>query len=191
MSHCRVFGFVLGVVLLWGPAPGQADPPPFPPFSIRGHLTVNGIPVFADTGAAYIVTATREDRTHFEPSVVCDLGEGYFRLDIPVRQSGSTADGAIPGESLLLHVYWRGSKLLVTAPAGAMATVGGSGEVRYLDIAAMTGPGTPQYYTQEELDAAVAEAVRRWDAGGDGRIGLEEAIRALRIVSGAEPAEPR
>ena len=43
---------------------------------------------------------------------------------------------------------------------------------------------TPTCYSKEQLDAAVAAERQKWDANGDGKIGLEEAIRALQIVSG-------
>jgi len=39
-------------------------------------------------------------------------------------------------------------------------------------------------YSQEELDQAVATERAKWDANGDGRIGIEEAIRALQVVTG-------
>jgi hypothetical protein len=47
-----------------------------------------------------------------------------------------------------------------------------------------TGTGTGQY-TQQQLDQAVLEERQKWDAGGDGKVGLEEAIRALQVTSGA------
>jgi hypothetical protein len=77
----------------------------------------------------------------------------------------------------------------VAEPAEAKVTVGSSGEVFIQDIRAMTGPGQEigcpdSCYSEDELNAAVEEAIRQWDAGGDGRIGLEEAIHALRVVSG-------
>ena len=37
---------------------------------------------------------------------------------------------------------------------------------------------------QGDLDQAVADAIQYWDAKGDGKIGLEEAIRALQVTSG-------
>jgi carboxypeptidase family protein len=36
---------------------------------------------------------------------------------------------------------------------------------------------------QGDLDQAVADAIQHWDAKGDGKIGLEEAIRALQVIS--------
>jgi hypothetical protein len=36
----------------------------------------------------------------------------------------------------------------------------------------------------QDLDQAVADAIAAWDSGGDGKIGLHEAIRALQVVSG-------
>ena len=35
-----------------------------------------------------------------------------------------------------------------------------------------------------DLDQAVADAIQHWDAKGDGKIGLEEAIHALQVTSG-------
>jgi|GEM_PF-127833 len=39
-------------------------------------------------------------------------------------------------------------------------------------------------WTLEDLNEAVLKERQKWDANGDGKIGLEEAIRALQIVSG-------
>jgi hypothetical protein len=47
-----------------------------------------------------------------------------------------------------------------------------------------TGTGTGQY-TQQQLDQAVLEERQKWDVSGDGKVGLEEAIRALQVTSGA------
>jgi hypothetical protein len=40
--------------------------------------------------------------------------------------------------------------------------------------------------SQSELDAAAQAEREKWDANGDGQIGLEEAVRALNIVSSIE-----
>lgn len=39
-------------------------------------------------------------------------------------------------------------------------------------------------YTQEQLDQAILNEIQKWDVGSDGKITLEEAIRALQVVSG-------
>lgn len=39
-------------------------------------------------------------------------------------------------------------------------------------------------YTQEQLDQAILDEIQKWDVGSDGKITLEEAIRALQVVSG-------
>ena len=38
-------------------------------------------------------------------------------------------------------------------------------------------------YSQEDLDIAIEEALRKWDIGADGKVGLPEAIGALKAVS--------
>ena len=40
---------------------------------------------------------------------------------------------------------------------------------------------------QGDLDQAVADAIQHWDAKGDDKIGLEEAIHALQVVAGLRP----
>ncbi|MCK5737536.1 DUF1566 domain-containing protein [bacterium] len=40
--------------------------------------------------------------------------------------------------------------------------------------------------SQTELDAAILAERQKWDANGDGKIGLEEAIRALQVISGID-----
>ncbi|MFP4420519.1 MAG: hypothetical protein ACLFRG_08235 [Desulfococcaceae bacterium] len=178
------FVFLAGVSFCW------ADPPPSAPFAVHGDLYLNGQQIVgAEAFAAYTVVATREDKTHFEPSVVGNFDKGFFTLKIPVQQGGTPREAAARGDKILLHVYWMGYKLLVTEPAEAKVTVGSSGDVFIQDIWAMTGPGQEMgcpdgCYSEDELNAAVEEAIQRWDAGGDGRIGLEEAIHALRVVSG-------
>ena len=37
---------------------------------------------------------------------------------------------------------------------------------------------------QGDLDQAVADAIANWDVNGDGKVGLDEAIHALQVVSG-------
>jgi hypothetical protein len=46
------------------------------------------------------------------------------------------------------------------------------------------GAGSGQY-TQQQLDQAVLDERQKWDAGSDGKIGIEEAIRALQVTSGS------
>ena len=41
-------------------------------------------------------------------------------------------------------------------------------------------------FSQADLDTAILAEQQRWDANGDGQIGLEEAIRALQVISGVE-----
>lgn len=41
-------------------------------------------------------------------------------------------------------------------------------------------------FTQEQLDEAVASERKKWDVSEDGKITLEEAIRALQVVAGLQ-----
>ena len=42
-------------------------------------------------------------------------------------------------------------------------------------------------YTQAQLDQAVKAEQLKWDANGDGRIGLEDIIRMLQVIAGLRP----
>ena len=55
----------------------------------------------------------------------------------------------------------------------------------YTDTMLLVATGqTAGLYTQADLDQAVQEERNKWDANRDGKIGLEEAIRALQVTSG-------
>ncbi|MDM8550521.1 hypothetical protein QUF72_10600 [Desulfobacterales bacterium HSG2] len=43
-----------------------------------------------------------------------------------------------------------------------------------------------QYFTLEQLNAFLTDERERWDVKGDGKIGLEEAIRALQVAAGMQ-----
>jgi hypothetical protein len=43
---------------------------------------------------------------------------------------------------------------------------------------------TVSLFTKDQLDQAILSEKTKWDVGGDNEIGLEEAIRALQIISG-------
>ncbi|MEZ4524288.1 MAG: hypothetical protein R2941_00005, partial [Desulfobacterales bacterium] len=178
---------VLGIPgCLWG-----ASWPP-QPFIIAGTLKINGIRGSHDDGSTYIVIATDEDLMPFSPAAEDrdGLREEYdsYHISIPIWQETSQPDGAVPGETAILHVYKNGSKLLVTSPSGGRITVGNSGEMLEVNLEAMTGPSSGTCYSEEEVNAAVKDAVKKWDVGEDGIIGLPEAIRALQTVSGIRTA---
>jgi hypothetical protein len=55
----------------------------------------------------------------------------------------------------------------------------------YSDSMVLVATGeTTGLYTQADMDQAVQSERQKWDANGDGRIGLDEAIRALQVTSG-------
>jgi len=48
-------------------------------------------------------------------------------------------------------------------------------------------PSDYQLLTQTQSDAAVKTEQLKWDANGDGRIGLEDIIRMLQVIAGLRP----
>ncbi|MGE0083516.1 MAG: hypothetical protein AB7S75_03765 [Desulfococcaceae bacterium] len=172
-------------VCVWG-----ASWPP-QPFIIAGTLKINGAQVSHDDGNTYIIVTTNEDSIPFSPAAEDrdGLREEYdsYHISIPIYNETSQPDGAVPGETAILHVYKNGSKLLVTSPAGGKITVGKSAEMREVNIESLAGP-SENSCSQDEIAAAVKAAVKKWDVGEDGLIGLPEAIRALQVASGIRSA---
>jgi hypothetical protein len=191
MAYFRVCALVVFGILSGWPASSLADS--LAPNLVRVYvlLEVNGKPVTQETGSAYTVVATREDGTHFEPAVVDSLvhpvggNSCYAELDIPIHRPRDPT-GVLPGDVVRFHVYWAGSKLLLNEPENGYWTVPGDaqGDTRALNILALSGPSAPVCITQSEVDQQIADAIAQWDAGGDGRVGLEEAVRALQVVCG-------
>lgn len=160
---------------------------PVMPFRIGGFLTVNGEVITTGNDTAYTVRVTRQDGTLFNvKGSECVVGEqkGFYLIDIPIYNENSQPWGVNPGDTVILHVYNSCSEFNIVSPGGGEVVVGGSGSIKEIPIEAKTAPGAVIFYTQEQLDQAVQDALKNWDVGGDGQMGLQEAIRALRTVSG-------
>lgn len=172
--------FCIGIV-----AQAGATSWPLQPFIIAGTISVNGSPVTSDTDDTYLLVVTNENLIPFSPAAEDrdGLREEYetYNISIPIYDKNRQPDGAVPGETAIINVYRNGSKLLVTKPWGGRIVVGNSSERAEINIETLTGP------TDEGCENSVAAERRRWDANNDNRIGLEEAIRALQVVSGIRP----
>jgi hypothetical protein len=161
--------------------------PPQPPFRIGGLFTVNGTQVNGNTDTGYKIIVTREDLTEFKPAAEDKDGlntYNWYNIDVPTYNATDQPTGAKPGDILIIHVYKDNSKLLLTSPFDGHITAGNKGDICQIDIEALTGPTHDACYTKAQLDEAVNQALIPWDMKGDRKIGLEEAINALQIVSG-------
>lgn len=137
--------------------------------------------------AHYVVFITRRDGTLIEGNnTQAKLGDGkemYF-IDIPMYDPENQPNGLREGDTIIIHVHNGCAELPVIGPEGGELTVGAPGEwIIPVDIQAEYGLGSHRVYTREELDQAVEAAVSVWDVNKDGKIGLQEAIRALQVVS--------
>ncbi len=97
-----------------------------------------------------------------------------------------------------------GSYAFLDVPEGsytlAVEKCGYTGDVFYVQVADNQVTTVPDalleryMYTQEQLGKVVADAVAaeqmKWDADGDGQLGLAEAIRALQVVAGMRDNGP-
>lgn len=176
--------------LLW------ADPPKFPA-RVAGTLSIytpvqmldeDGIlPPQLGKDYDYTIRITRTDGTLLDPDAKDDDGlnrHHSYIIDIPLYDEDKQSDGVLPGETVVIHVFRNGLEIPLISPAQGKITVGEIGSVTEVDLLAASDPETSPLYTQTQLDAAIQEAISTWDINGDGRIGLEEAINALRQVSG-------
>lgn len=188
MAFFRVSAFLLfGVLFVW---PGLSKGDPLNPsslFRFYAMVEVNGEAVQPESGNAYTVVITREDGSHFEPAVVDSLvnqhhptGLAFANLELSLTENDIHA-----GDTVIFQVYWAGSKLLVNEPEGGRCTIplDPGGDTQTLILSTLSGPTTPDCLTPSDVEEQVATAIAQWDVGGDGRIGLEEAIRALQVVA--------
>lgn len=182
MDTKQFFAAMAIIILIAFPAPGQSDDsPPDVPCRIGGTLKVNGELVTNATDGGYVIMATRQDMTPFKPPAKDEDGLNdfnWYHVDVPLYEP----DGVSPGETIILHVYHDGSKLLVTSPAGGYVTViPQENHTIEIHLEAISSPKIgSRMYTEDEF----LQAVRNFDVNADGRVGLPEAIHALRVMSG-------
>ena len=153
------------------------------PCRIGGTLIVNNKTVTNQNDTGYTFSVTREDSRAFIPAAEDNDGLNKYNnylIDIPIYEPYDQTGGARPGDIGIVNVYKDGSKLLVTSPPGGYFVVNEGGTEIRIDIKAVTGPNTND--CQDEIDK-----LKILDVHGDGKIGLEEVIQALQIVSGIRP----
>ena len=155
------------------------------PYRIGGKLTI--VESMGDTGekitqyndSGYIFVVTREDDIPFSPPA--DRREGlnesdWYSVDIPSYDKDFQPDGLETGDKARINIYKDGCKLLIAEPVNGIIKIGEQGEILQINIRAIPCPRNCEDEIQEERD--------KWDADGDEKIGLAEAIRALQVVSG-------
>lgn len=185
-------------------SPSIAQPVPPVPARIGGTLTiVNTVQVRSSisrartdlmvSGGDYrfeVHQLTADGLKAYEPAAEDNDGLNhldYYVVDIPIYHPIEQPEGAIPGEPAVIHVYRDGTPLTVTNPPGGRIIVGNEGSSTQIDLTVQTNAVDEILYTEEAVNRMIEDAVSKWDAGGDGVIGLPEAIRALMVVAGVLP----
>ncbi len=193
-------GFVAMILFCALLFPSAAHPFPPIPARIGGTLTVmNTIQVTSEpdnrsvrsivaSGSDYSFYVTREDGfTTFDPPAQdtdgLNLSDNYV-IDIPIYDAAEQPLGAEPGEVAIIHVFRDGYELTVVTPPYGRFIVGNSGSSTPMDLIVQSPDNQETLYTGPQLEQAIIEAVNDWDVGSDGIMGLPEAIRALKVVSG-------
>lgn len=109
-----------------------------------------------------------------------------YVIDIPIYESNEQSGGALPGDTAVVRVFLNSRELEVVSPPNGRIIVGNSGSITPVNLVVQDKENGDVVYTQIQLDQAVAEAIEKWDIGGDGKIDLREAIRALQVVVGVD-----
>ncbi|MCP4344158.1 MAG: hypothetical protein GY795_01355 [Desulfobacterales bacterium] len=135
----------------------------------------------------YVFVVTAENGLEYFPEAEDSDGldelTSQYQLQIETYEKNDQYIVANPGDTAIIHVYKNGRELEVVSPYGGRITVGEQGVNTKIDLIVVDKPDTV-LYTKEEVDSAVEEVIREWDVNGDSKIGLEEAINALRVISG-------
>ena len=185
-------------------SPSIAQPVPPVPARIGGTLTiVNTVQVRSSASRArtdvlvsggdyrfVVYQLTADGVKAYEPAAEDNDGLNhldYYVVDIPIYHPTEQPDGAIPGEPAVIRVYRDGTPMTVTTPPGGRIIVGNEGSSIQIDLTVQTNAVDEILFTEEEVNRMIEDAVSKWDAGGDGLIGLPEAIRALMVVAGVLP----
>ena len=171
--------------------------PPAIPYRIAGTIVVNGELIAYDNDALYTVAITRDDMSSFPEDVVecneCEIGDSYkdgdpfvdrdrYMITIERYDEESHPGGVMPGDVVVIHLYNQCSELIIISPEEGRIVIDDN-DMREINIEAVSIPGPPMY-SQDQLNEAVEAERKKWDMKNDNKIGLEEAIRALQVVSG-------
>ncbi len=171
--------------------------PPAIPYRIAGTIVVNGELIAYDNDALYTVAITRDDMSSFPEDVVecneCEIGDSYkdgdpfvdrdrYMITLERYDEESHPGGVMPGDVVIIHLYNQCSELIIISPEEGRIVIDDN-DMREINIEAVSIPGPPMY-SQDQLNEAVEAERKKWDMKNDNKIGLEEAIRALQVVSG-------
>jgi hypothetical protein len=142
-----------------------------------------------ETDADYIFIATREDGIRYTPAAEDTDGlnqSDCYIIDIPIYEKNDQPDGAKPGDVAVIHVYKNGTELSVISPPMGRIIVGNEGSSTVLNLIVQDNNTDEPIYTKEDMELAVSSALQSWDVKNDRKVGLEEAIKALRVISGLQ-----
>jgi len=192
----KKYVIVIGMLLFVLSSRIWAGPPPISA-RIWGTLTIIEVMQITNENCTllmsaeckkYTIEVKHSDGTAFNPEAKTnDLNFfNNYIIDIPIYEQESQPEGAIPGDMAVIHVYdENGNELTVKTPPKGHIIVGNSADISKVDLV-LQDDSYPanitdeKIYTQEEFDSER----RKWDANNDLKVGLEDAIHALQVISG-------
>ncbi len=116
------------------------------PARIGGTLTSDNIQITQETDTGYIITVTKADSTSLSPSAEDTDGlnsSGWYLIDIPVYDKESQPGGAVPEDTLLIHVYKDGTELKIISPADGEFIAGESSSATQINLSVISSSNLP------------------------------------------------
>ncbi len=192
----KKYVIVIGILLFFFSSRIWAGPPSIPA-KIWGTLTIieviqitnENCNLLMSTVCKYTIEVKHPDGTPFGSETKTNELNSFnnYIIDIPIYEKESQPGGAVPGDMAVIHVYdEEGNELTVKTPPMGHIIVGNSADISNVDILLQKDSlpwdptNEPKVYTQEELDMER----QKWDANNDQKVGLEDAIHALQVISG-------
>ena len=142
MKNCiRIFLLFIGAMFL-SQYVSSAYAAILPPYLIGGTVTVDNVLITQATDTGLVIRVTKLDGTNFTPVAEDNNGltaSNIYLIDVPIANANQPG-GAATGDTAVIHVYLDGIELTVNSPANGQFTVGGSGSVLQINLAAGVNP---------------------------------------------------
>ncbi len=116
-----------------------AQPPV--PAKIGGQVSIDGVPLTAETASGISVQVLRENGEPFEPAAEDSNGlnsSDCYVIDIPIYHETLQPGGANPEDTVDLAVFKNGRQMRVVSPENGEIVVGEPGSISRIDVAAQT-----------------------------------------------------
>ncbi|MCP4350868.1 MAG: BACON domain-containing protein [Desulfobacterales bacterium] len=116
--------------------------PPLP-HRVGGTVTINGTQLTQANAVGYTFKIIKPDGTEYadfnnsHPEDTDGLSPSdWYLIDIPIYDSDTQPQGAVPGETAVMHIYKNSAELEITSPTNGIITVGDSNSESQINLTA-------------------------------------------------------